>query len=236
MSDAVTESNKVIYLANPNNPTGTMFKAREFESFMHSVPNTIPVILDEAYTLFAEGHPGYPNGLDYDYPNLIVTRTFSKAYGLAGLRVGFAVSHPDIIKELYKVKLPFEPNLTAQIAAAAALDDDDFLVRTKETNTKSLQRFRKFFEELGIKQIPTAANFILMLFPTEQIAAAFNEECQNNGLIVRFVKPFGIPNGIRINSGTVDETEFAIKVIGKVYDELLARFNIETRHTFTVRI
>lgn len=235
ISNAITDQTKIIYLANPNNPTGTMFTSSEFESFMKSVPESITVILDEAYTVFAEEHKGYPDGFKYDYSNMIVTRTFSKAYGLAGLRVGFAVANPALIKELYKVKLPFEPNVVAQSAAAAALDDDDFLLRTKAVNKESLSRLVQFFDELGITQVPTVANFILLLFPSEQIAVAFNDECQNNGLIVRYVKPFGIPNGIRINSGTGDEVDFAMKVIRKVYAELSVRFNFETPETKTVR-
>lgn len=226
MASAITDKTKLIYLANPNNPTGTMFTSSELESFLSKVPEPLPIILDEAYTVFAEDHSYYPNGFNYDNKNLIVTRTFSKAYGLAGLRVGFAVAHPDLIKELYKVKLPFEPNIAAQTAAAAALDDEDFLNRTKKENEKSLHKFIKLFNELGIKQVESSANFVLILFPTAEFAAAFNEECQNNGLIVRYVKPFGIPNGIRISSGTTDETEFAIKVIRKVYSELSERFNI----------
>jgi len=235
VADAITENTKLIYLANPNNPTGTMFNRSQFETFMSKVPESIPVILDEAYTAFAEEHDGYPDGFNFDFKNLIVTRTFSKAYGLAGLRVGFAVANPELIKVLYKVKLPFEPNLAAQAAAIAALDDDEFLTRTKEMNSVSLNLFRNFFDELGIKQVPTTTNFILLLFPTDDFASAFNEECQNNGLIVRYVKPFGISNGIRINSGTEDETDFAINVIRKVYAQLKMRFDKATPEEKIVR-
>ena len=231
IASVITEKTKLIYLANPNNPTGTMFSKAEFEKFMKAVPDSILVILDEAYTVYAEENSDYPNGFEYDYQNLIVTRTFSKAYGLAALRVGFAIAPPAIIKEIYKVKLPFEPNYPAQVAAEAALDDDDFLRQTVDTNRKSLTNLKACFDKLGIKHMPTAANFILIVFPSEQFATAFNEQCLEQGLIVRHVKSFGIPEAIRINSGTEDETEFAISVIEKVYQKLSERFGIENQKT-----
>ena len=231
IANVITEKTKLIYLANPNNPTGSMFGKAEFEKFMSVVPDSILVILDEAYTVYAEEHSDYPNGFEYNYQNLIVTRTFSKAYGLAALRVGFAVAPPAIIREIYKVKLPFEPNYPAQIAAQAALADDDFLKKTVDTNRKSLISLKACFDKLGIKHIQTAANFILMLFPSEEFATEFNEQCLQHGLIVRHVKSFGIPEAIRINSGTENETEFAVTVIENVYEKLSERFGIENQKT-----
>ncbi len=231
IATAITEKTKLIYLANPNNPTGSMFSKTEFEKFMNTVPDSMLVILDEAYTAYAEENSDYPNGFEYNYQNLIVTRTFSKAYGLAALRVGFAVAPPAIIKEIYKVKLPFEPNYPAQIAAEAALADDDFLRQTVDTNRKSLQKLITCFDKLGIKHLPTAANFILIVFSSEQFATTFNEQCLEYGLIVRHVKSFGIPEAIRINSGTEDETEFAVSVIEKVYEKISEQFGIENQKT-----
>ena len=231
IANVITEKTKLVYLANPNNPTGSMFGKAEFEKFMSVVPDSILVILDEAYTVYAEEHSDYPNGFEYNYQNLIVTRTFSKAYGLAALRVGFAVAPPAIIKEIYKVKLPFEPNYPAQIAAEAALADDDFLKKTVDTNRKSLTSLKACCDKLGIKHMPTAANFILMLFPSEEFATEFNEQCLQHGLIVRHVKSFGIPEAIRINSGTEDETEFAVAVIEQVYEALSEKFEIENKNT-----
>jgi len=223
---SISSRTRIIYLANPNNPTGTIFTKRQFEKFMEGVPGEILVILDEAYTEFASRDPDFPNGLDYDYGNLIVTRTLSKSYGLAGFRIGFAAGPTEIIRELYKVKLPFEPNFAAQKAAIAALDDDEFLKRTLEVNEKSLRRMMTKFDEIGIKYVKTHANFVLLLMPSEKFAESFNEECLNSGLIVRYVKPFGIPNGIRINSSTEDETEFALGVIEKVYFESLQKSSL----------
>jgi histidinol-phosphate aminotransferase len=215
--ERISTRTRIIYLANPNNPTATMFTKTQFESFMARIPKDILVILDEAYSSYAQANPEYPNGLAYDMENLIVTRTFSKDYGLAGLRIGFAAAQPYLIKELYKVKLPFEPNYLAQLGAIAALDDEAFLQKTIAVNERNLAKMAKRFAELGIMQLPSDANFILMLMPSEQFAVDFNNECLNRGLIVRHVRSFGIPNGIRINSGTDEETEFALNVIAEVY-------------------
>lgn len=220
---AISPRTRIIYLANPNNPTGTIFTKKQFEYFLDHVPKDLLIILDEAYTEFASADPEFPDGLDYVNGNLIVARTLSKSYGLAGLRIGFAVGPRDLIKELYKVKLPFEPNYVAQVAARAALDDEEFLQRTLEANKISLQRMSARFDELGIEYIKSHANFILLLMPSEKFAESFFEECLHQGLIVRHVKPFGIPNGIRINSSTPDETEFALQVIEKVHAQLLTR-------------
>ncbi len=220
IASAVNYRTKIIYLSNPNNPTGTMFSKREFEDFIKLVPNNVLIILDEAYTLYAESNPRAPNGLEYDLENLIVLRTLSKAYGLAGLRVGFAVAQEYLIKEMYKVKLPFEPNYLAQVAAIAALEDDDFLRETVKINEYSLRKMKKKFDQLGIEYIPTYANFYLMILPTEQFMLDFNNLCLERGLILRPVNSFGIRNGIRINSGTKDETDFALNIIEEIYPAL----------------
>lgn len=230
----ISDKTKMIYLANPNNPTGTMFGYREFEEFMTKVPDHILVILDEAYTTYASANPDYPDGVHYEYENMVVTRTLSKAYGLGGLRIGFAVGPDKVINALYKVKLPFEPNLLAQKAAIAALDDDEFLKRTIELNQTSLKMMKAKFEQLGIKQVPSMANFILLLMPNEQFAQDFYQDCLNNGLIVRHVKSFGIPNGIRINSGTLEETKFALSIIEKVYLKLNNSYNKTNTHQETI--
>lgn len=219
--EAISPRTRIVYLANPNNPTGTIFTRREFEVFMASVPPEVLVILDEAYTTYASGNPDYPNGFSYNSNNLIVARTFSKDFGLAGLRVGYAVGPERLIQTLYKVKLPFEPNYIAQEAAAAALDDHDFLRKTVDLNQRNLARMRTRFAELGIQQVKSEANFILLLLPSEKFAVDFNLACLDRGLIVRHVKSFGIPNGVRINTGTDDETTFALKVIDDVYSRLV---------------
>jgi histidinol-phosphate aminotransferase len=217
----INPKTRLIYLANPNNPTGTSFSADEFEQFMAKVPKDILVILDEAYYSYAKANPEYPNGLTYKYDNLLVMRTFSKDYGLAGVRIGFAVGPEYLIRELYKVKLPFEPNYMAQQAAVAALDDAAFLEMTLITNARNMKRMVKAFAETGIQQVPSDANFILLLMPSEQFAVDFNLGCLDRGLIVRHVRSFGIPNGIRINTGTDDETNFAVHVVDDVYHAVM---------------
>ncbi len=225
IAESVNEKTKIIYLANPNNPTGTMFTRKEFESFMNRIPDRVLVVLDEAYTVYAESNPDYPNGLSYDLDNLLVLRTLSKAYGLAGIRIGFAFGKEYLIREMYKVKLPFEPNLLAQQAAIAALHDDEFLNRTVQLNKESLNIMRKRFDDLGIDYVPTSANFFLLLFPDEKFTSEFNAECLNRGLILRHVNTFGIPNGIRINSGTLEETDFALNVLAEVYNLMTEKHN-----------
>src|SRR5690606_7001041 len=134
MLKAITGHTRIVYLANPNNPTGIMATKQEFEEFMKGVPSDVLVILDEAYYAYSAQYEDCPNGFDYVCSNLIVLRTMSKSYGLAGIRVGFAFGPKELIDYMYRVKLPFEPNALAQKAAIAALDDNDFIDRTIETN------------------------------------------------------------------------------------------------------
>jgi histidinol-phosphate aminotransferase len=216
----ITDQTRAIYLTNPNNPTGTIFTKKEFDGFLSGVPENVLIILDEAYAEYAAFSQNYPDGLKYERDNLIILRTLSKTYGLAGLRVGFAVGPEYLIQQIYKVKLPFEPNYLAQKAAIAALEDEDFIRKTVETNRRSIKKMQAKFDSLGIRHVPTWANFLMLLLPSEQIARDFFEECLNYGLIVRNLNRFGIPPGIRINSGTEEETEFALNVIDKVWRKL----------------
>lgn len=222
LAGAITEKTKIIYLANPNNPTGTIFTRKEFESFLSKVPDDILIIYDEAYTVYAEHNSDYPRGLDYKLDNLIVLRTFSKAYGLAGLRIGIAFGHPDVIRELYKVKLPFEPNLLAQEAAIASLADDEFIDKTVNLNVRSLRMLEETVDSLGLKRTESAANFFMILFDDSESALEFHEECLANGLILRPLGSFGFPNAVRINSGTDEETLFAVEVLKRVHKKVIA--------------
>ncbi len=220
LSAAVTDNTKIIYLANPNNPTGTMIQKSEMDKFVASVPQHILIILDEAYFNYAREYAEYPDGMAYKQDNVIVTRTFSKDYGLAGLRVGYAVGPERLIHELYKMKLPFEPSHTAQSAAVAALDDKNFLTKTLELNHQSMAQLAKGFDELGLQYIKSYTNFFLLMLNDENRAAEFALECMNRGLILRHTKLFGAPHGVRINSGTIEEGEFALKVIKEVWSQL----------------
>lgn len=214
---SITPRTRLIYLANPNNPTGTIVTQNQLDSFIKKVPKDILLILDEAYFSYANEFDQYQTGLEYNYDNLIVCRTFSKDYGLAGLRVGYAVGPSDLIADLMRIRLPFEPSFTAQQAALAALDDNEFMRATLDQNLKSLDKLKQAADQLGIDYPSSCANFILLTFCSQSFAAAFAEECLNRGLILRHVEAFGIGEGVRINSGTDEETDFAIKIIFEVY-------------------
>ncbi|MFH1372190.1 MAG: histidinol-phosphate transaminase [bacterium] len=228
LAESISENTRIVYLANPNNPTGTMFTGDRFEAFMKRVPPEVLVILDEAYAEYAAEHDGYPDSLRYHYENVIVTRSLSKACGLAGLRVGFAVGPEYLIDVLYKVRLPFEPNRLAQVAMVAALTDDEHRSRTIETNHRSLTRLIACFDSLHIRYVKTVANFILLLLPSEEHADRFFRRCLDHGLIVRPVKPFGITNGIRISSGSDDDTIFAVNVIERVWADIMKPVEVKT--------
>ena len=217
----ITANTRIIYISNPNNPTGSMIIKDEIEPFLEKVPKDIVVVLDEAYSIYSVQHEGYPNGLEYDYHNLIVLRTFSKTHGLAGLRVGYGIGPKELITTLYKVKLLFEPNCIAQKAAAAALQDEEFIKKTVEVNTYTLQRMTDKFDELSIEYIKPAANFVMILLPSEELAAEFCTSCLEHGILVRHVNSFGVPNGVRINTGTKEETEYALTVFEEVYKRLI---------------
>jgi len=215
----ICDQTKIIYLANPNNPTGTIFTKKEFENFMSRVPASILVILDEAYFEYACWNPDYPDGMQYDYENLLVTRTFSKCYGLAGMRIGYAAGPEYLIKELYKIRLPYEPNCLALKAAIAALEDQKFIKQSIIANRQSLDLMKSKFDQLGIKWVETFANFLLLVFPSEKSAHEFFEGCLEKGVLVRHVKGYGIPEGVRINSGTPQETRYALEVMEQVYSK-----------------
>jgi histidinol-phosphate aminotransferase len=177
LEKAITPKTKIIFIANPNNPTGTMITKKEWESFIQRVPQDILVILDEAYFEYAVDNADYPNGLEYSLPNLIVTRTLSKSYGLAGLRIGFAFGPEALIREVSKVKMPFEPSIPASAACIAAFDDEAFLQQTLELNRRNLAKMKKKFKQLKLQIVETAANFYLLVFKDQQEAATFTARC-----------------------------------------------------------
>jgi histidinol-phosphate aminotransferase len=217
LASAITTNTKIVYLANPNNPTGTIFNTSELENFIKKVPDNVLIVLDEAYTMYVDPELDFPDGLKYLKANLIVVRTFSKSYGLAGLRVGFTFGEPELIKQLFKVKLSFEPSSISQVAAIAAIKDSEFIEKTIELNKRSLNMFRNKLDSLKIQYTESATNFLMMVFESKDIAKNFTNECLNRGLILRHVDTFGIPEGVRINSGTDEETLFAMNVIEEVW-------------------
>lgn len=207
MAESVGPRTKMIYIANPNNPTGTYITKQEFEDFMAAVPSDVLVIVDEAYYEYARHVEDYPHSLDYDYPNVITLRTFSKAYGLAGFRIGYGIGHEDLIGNMLKTKLTFEPTTLAQAAAEAALQDEDFLQRSVEVVEQGRERLYSFFDQHHIRYCRSISNSVMMILPTEQEAVDFTQSMMEEGVILRRINAFGLPNCIRITIGTKAEMD-----------------------------
>jgi len=217
---AVTERTRLIFIANPNNPTGTCLPGSELEPFLRDLPAHVMVMLDEAYFEYANfdglGGSDYPNGLEWvdRYPNLIVARTFSKSYGLAGLRVGYSVSHPEVADLLNRVRPPFNVNLVAMAAAVAALDDDKHLLRTLTLNRDGMQQLVAGFKALGLDYIPSGGNFISV--DMGRVAAPLYEALLREGIIVRPVANYAMPNHLRVTVGTAQQNERFLVALKKV--------------------
>jgi histidinol-phosphate aminotransferase len=216
LAGAINEKTKIIYLANPNNPTGTIFTRQEFDEFYRHVPERVLIILDEAYFEFAKDNPRYPDSMHYRYDNVITLRTFSKVYGLAGVRVGYGFAHERLIENLMKVKLPFEPSTLAQTAAIAALADKEFLHRSLELNARTLRRLTSALNAMGLTTPPSDANFAMVVLQDEFQAADLVEALLRQGIIIRPLSAFGLPHCVRISTGTDEQTEACIAAMTNV--------------------
>ena len=220
MRSLISERTKVIFIANPNNPTGTWLGATELEAFIREVPKQVLVVVDEAYFDYAiepaTGAMEYPDCSSWiaRYPNLMVARTFSKSYGLAGLRVGYAVSHPQVADLMNRVRPPFNVNGVALAAAAAALDDVQHLSRSVALNAAGLQQLTAGFAALGLEHIPSVGNFISV--DLRRPGAPLYEKLLREGVIVRPVANYGMPNHLRVTVGTADENERFLGALKKV--------------------
>lgn len=210
MLAAITNKTKLIFIANPNNPTGTWLDEETLGNFLSSIPSHVIVVLDEAYFEFA-GHSkygieGYPDGIELlkEFDNLIVTRTFSKAYGLAGLRVGYAVANKDLTNILNRVRQPFNVNLLALKAAEVALSDTDYLDASAKLNHEQMKFVTDSFKSLGIDFIPSIGNFVCIKVDD---AAACYENLLKHGIIVRPVANYGMQNYLRVSIGTATENQ-----------------------------
>lgn len=219
LGKALNERTKLVYLCNPNNPTGTIFTRDEFDDFMRKVPPHVLVIQDEAYCEYAASASEYPDSMDYRYDNVITLRTFSKAYGLAGLRVGYGFGHHELIESLWKVKLPFEPSGPAQAAACAALDDTDHLLATLRTNEQGRAYLHRELTRLGVEHRPTHANFIMMLFAGESEVMRLFIELQRRGVIARPLAQAGLPQGLRVTIGTAEENQRFVEALEEILVE-----------------
>ena len=215
MADAITERTRVVFLANPNNPTGTWFNDQALDNFLARVPERVIVVLDEAYFEYVE-ESHYPDGLKRldRYPNLVVTRTFSKIHGLAGLRVGYAVSHPQIADVLNRVRQPFNVNIPALAAAQAALGDLDHIENSKSENTAGLVQLAEGLDALGFTQIPSVANFIA--FDCGGDAETVYQGLLREGVIVRPLGGYGLPNHLRVTAGTARDNERFLQALKQV--------------------
>lgn len=218
MADAIDENTRVVFVANPNNPTGTWFDAAALGTFLARVPAHVLVVLDEAYIEYAEGQE-LPDGLAYlaDYPNLLVSRTFSKAYGLAALRVGYAISSPVIADVLNRVRQPFNVNSLALAAACAALDDVDYLAASRRVNDAGRAQLEHGFRQLGLEWIPSRGNFIAVDFVRD--AAPINQALLREGVIVRPVAGYGMPTFLRVSIGTERENARFLDVLAQVLQQ-----------------
>lgn len=216
MLAAVTDKTRLMFIANPNNPTGTWVDSTSLRQLLENVPNHVIVLVDEAYFEYARDEAAYPDTSLWlnDFKNLIVTRTFSKAYGLAGLRVGYALSHPDIANILNRVRQPFNNNSLALVAAEIALSDTDFIKRSIELNTAGMKQLILAFDDMGLEFIPSLGNFICVDF--EQPANEIYESLLRAGVIVRPIANYGMPNHLRITIGLESENKKFIHELGKI--------------------
>jgi histidinol-phosphate aminotransferase len=215
----INEHTKIVYLANPNNPTGTIFTRHEFDEFYRHVPERVLIILDEAYFEYAKDNPRYPDSMHYRYDNVITLRTFSKVYGLAGVRIGYGFAHEELIQNLLKVKLPFEPSTPAQAAGIAALADQEFLHRSLELNARGLRYLTEGLRDAGLTVVPSQANFVMAVLASEEEAARTFEELLTQGVVVRPLKAFGLPNCLRVSTGTDDDNRLCVEAWRRVHAE-----------------
>jgi len=215
MRALVNDNTGVVFIANPNNPTGTWLNADELESFIADLPPRVVVVVDEAYVEYVqeETFPDTAAWLDR-YPNLVICRTFSKAYGLAGLRVGYARSNPEIANLLNRVRHPFNVNSVALVAAAAALSDQEHIQRAVKENSQGMALLTGAFTEMGLAYIPSVGNFVSV--DVGAPAGPVYEALLHEGVIVRPVANYGMPNHLRITVGAGDQNDRVIAALRKV--------------------
>ncbi len=212
---AVSPRTKVIYIANPNNPTGTMFTAEEFARFLDSIPARVLVVLDEAYYEYVR-RDEYSRSIKAVQAgrNLLVLRTFSKVYGLAGLRIGYGIGHRDLIEALNRIRSPFNASLPAQAGALAALDDREHVARSVESNTREMKFVTEELALLGVHYTPSAGNFLLL--DTGRDCEQDFVRLLREGVIVRPMKLYGFPTSLRVTIGAREENEMFLEALKRV--------------------
>jgi histidinol-phosphate aminotransferase len=215
MAGAIDDSTRLVYIANPNNPTGTWNTAEQLQRFLDRVPSSTVVVLDEAYHEYSR-LVDCPDGTQWlaQHPNLVVLRTFSKAHALAGLRVGYALSHPDVADLLNRVRQPFNVGIPALAAATACVGDEVQVARAQQLVTDGLPQLRAALLPLGVKIFPTAGNFVLA--DVGSSGTAVYEQLLLEGVIVRPVAGYGLPRCVRITIGTAAQNERLIVALKKI--------------------
>lgn len=219
MLDAISPKTKLVYICNPNNPTGNIMTAEKVHRFIQKIPKNVVVVLDEAYYDYAVKNPAYPDGLKIlaDRPNTLILRTFSKVAGIAGVRVGYAISSEEIIGEMSKVKGVFNASRLAQVAGLAALQDTEHIEATVELNYESLSLMTDFFEKNGLDYIPSNANFIFV--KTGLSSHLVNEELLKRGVIIRPGFLWGLDEWNRVSTGTREQTLRFIEALEEILKE-----------------
>jgi len=214
MARAITPRTKIVFAANPNNPTGTLASREDVVRLINETPPQVLLVMDEAYIEFVSDRVDLlPLVRRGDFPNLILLRTFSKIFGLAGLRIGYGIGHPDFIAALEKIRQPFNTNAVAQAGALAALDDDEHVGRTRANNQQGLAFYERSFRALGLEYVPSATNFIIVKVGDGQRVWG---ELQKRGIITRPMAGYQLPEWIRISIGTAAENERCIEALREV--------------------
>src|SRR6056297_25546 len=217
--NAIDEKTKMVYLANPNNPTGTYLKTDEYKKLVDSIPDDVLLIADEAYYEYASEVEDYLPAIDYRKENVIILRTFSKAYGLAGFRIGYAIADDKLITEMLKTKLTFEPTAPAQAAALAAYSDDQFLAESIEVVKKGRQRLYDFFDNHHVSYKKSISNSVMMILNSEEEAINFTQKMLEQGVILRRINAFGLPKCVRITIGTPSEMDHFEESFKQIYKQ-----------------
>jgi histidinol-phosphate aminotransferase len=227
MAKKINQNTKIVYIANPDNPTGTYITKEEFDFLMKHVPEHTIVILDEAYFEFAQGTWDYPDSMNYRYDNVITLRTFSKAYGISGIRCGYGFGHDYLIGNLHKVKLPFEPSSIAQKGAFGALQDYPHLQRTLENNSVQYEILFDYLKAQGFNPIPSVTNFITIKTGTEEASLFLFNELLNHGVIIRPLRANLMPDHVRISIGTKDEMNHFYEAMSDVIPKYKQKFGMK---------
>ncbi|STY29673.1 histidinol-phosphate aminotransferase [Legionella wadsworthii] len=211
-----TSKTSIIFLANPNNPTGVLIDQKKIKYLLENIPESTLLVVDEAYYEYAESQLSC-NSIEWltQFPNLIITRTFSKIYGLAGVRLGYAMAHPSIIELMQRIQLPFTVNQVALTAAHAALDDEEFIQSSFRINSEGMQQIKEGFEQLEIDYLPSACNFLT--FNCKEDGLLLYNYLLEQGIIVRPLHPYKMNHYIRVTIGTKEQNNRFLEALGSYY-------------------